>query len=297
MLNLSIGNSAFARGAALIILPLFVSSCGGSSSDPAPEEPPVLPSMIANTANKDLAGCTIGDSCNATVLSGVVTKVDAAGDAEIRFVTITDNLNSTYTYDDGERQLVFDFIDIDIVNSIVYFEGPDGQLALEVLTNEYSGIGGGLAISPDEFFVGVAGNHTDASAIPLDGTADYVGSGFISTGFSGEADVSSTLTVDFGAGSADLVADTFVNSTIVDFDSMESRNMTIDGYTFYGDEVVLLNGINEVDITGANTEAAGAGLFYGPTSGGNPSEFGAIATIYGDDDAVLLVTEGQLVAP
>ena len=293
MLNLSIGNNGFARGAALLILLLFVSSCGGSSSDPAPEEPPVLPSMIGNTANKDLAGCTIGDSCNLTVVSGVVTKVDVATEtAEIRFVTLTDNLDTTYTYDDGERQVVLQVTDV--FGTTVYLEGPDGFAVLDQTSNEYSAISVGGAYEPDQLFVGVLGSHTDTSAIPLDGTADYIGSGFIVTGFV-EADVTSTLTVDFGAGSADLVADTFVNSTIVGFDSMESRNMTIDGYTFYGDEVVLRNGTDEVDITGANTEAAGAGLFYGPTIDGNPSEFGAIATVAGDDDAVILVTEGQLV--
>ena len=82
----------FGRGAALIVLPIFVSSCGGTSNDPIFEAPPVLPSLVQNTANKDLLGCTVGDSCNPSVYSGVVVKADVTnGDAGIRFVTITDN--------------------------------------------------------------------------------------------------------------------------------------------------------------------------------------------------------------
>ncbi len=280
MFSLKSGKSVVARGAALFVVPMVVASCGGSADQ----------NLIRNAPNPSLAGCT--DSCAGVDDSGVIAKIDINSEAiSIRFATITDNEDTTYTYSDGQRVELLDGV-------IGGYEGTD-MIIGEDYTGIYSQLAYGLAVDPDEAFIGVFGRHTDADAIRLTGQAFYLGDALILTGFSGEDEfAASVLDVDFGAKTADLYAYTSELGTIATFDEIQALNMQVDGYSFTGDEMVFLLESENVNVTGANTDSAAAGLFFGTVDGlGNPAEFGAVGVASGDSDQVILIANGGFIPP
>lgn len=287
-------HSRFARTAALFIAPIVLASCGGSSDAP-PDEGPAL---IKNSPPV-VSGCTDSElSCNETVVAGVLAKVHedpATGEIEIRFVTITDNLNGTATYYDGEKSVVFsagagpsgEWIDIDLANSNYYAVDLYGFLG------------------NDDYIEGIVGAQSSASIIPNSGTATYNGGAYILwgdysgiPGANGAEYGTSNLQVDFLNGLADLTIDLDqFDASITDFDQIVSNDMSIDGYTFTGDNAVLLllgNDVTEA-IVGLNSDGAAAGMFFGPANtDGNPEEFGAVSVVGGDDGYVYGVAQGDV---
>lgn len=281
MLKLNTANNVIARATALFIAPMVVASCGGSAEQ----------GLIKNAPNLALAGCT--DSCAGIDESGIVAKIDIdSGKVSIRFATITDNDDSTFTYRDGQRVELLDGVPGG-------YEGTNMLILEEYTSNLYSQFDYGLAAGPDEFFYGVFGRHTDAEAIRVSGDALYFGNAIIATEFSGEDESAvSVLDVDFGAKSADLYAYASLLSEFASFDEIQALNMQIDGYSFTGDEMVFLLESQTVDITGTNSSSATAGMFFGTVDGeGTPVEFGAVGVATGDSNSVILVTTGGLVSP
>jgi hypothetical protein len=273
----------FVRGAALFFVPMVVASCGGSSDQ----------GLIKNSPDAELTGCTTTpESCNEDTVSGVVAKVilDDTGEAVIRFVTITDNGDDTLTYDDGLRTIVFD-INGDGPNGEILAGFPVGDYTLNVVMDQDFGV----------FEDGIVGVHTDADSVPLGGTATYLGEAYIAYGENAIQTITddfgdSTLEVNFGTALADLTIDIDdFEPNITDFDQIVSEGMVIDGYSFTGDEVVLL--LDSADVTGTvlggNLEGASAGMFFGPVNGDlNPEEFGAVTVINGDDGFVYGLAAG-----
>ena len=104
------------------------------------------------------------------------------------------------------------------------------------------------------------------------------------------ADATANLTADFDYDDGDVIT------------RLEAPNMSIDGYSFTGDEVNLYlddgSGEVPVDLTGANSESGSAGLFFGPIDEGFgvPSAFGAVALKEGDDDAIWLSATGDAIS-
>lgn len=271
------------RTAALMTMMLATSACDPLSYD----------GKIANRADPNLEGCTyLLASCNDTTYAGVVAKIEGdpeTGDLSIRFFTLKDNEDTTYTYDDGQSDIVLD-------NSLSGTNAELTEVNLGLLAT--AGITGYTSLTPQQDIYGFFGYQTDASVIRTDGVAVYYGEAVFDTVNSGEGTGISALSVDFGGpGDADLYA-VVTSGTIVSFDEMRALNMTIDGYTFTGDEVVLLLEDSPVDldtITGNDTKTASAGMFFGPVDGdGTPIEYGAVAIISGDDDKVLLLSAGSL---
>lgn len=287
----------FARGAALVILPMLAASCGGGSNAPAPTAPPNYYPAMVKSGPPNVGGCTTTEeSCNSTSLTGVFAKINynpGTEEIEIRFVSINDNGDGTFTYNDGENAFT--------VNE--FGDGPNGEFLSAVFTGAYYSINMFGVVSPDDFVDGILGAQTDASVVPLgeDVMATYSGNSYIAFGdYNSEAVEygSSLLEVDFLNGVADLTIDLDeFDASITEFDQIVSNNMQIDGYTFTGDEAVLLLLGEPVNVTGTNTDSASAGIFYGPVNGdGNPEEFGAVAVVGGDDGYVYGLAEGQ-VAP
>lgn len=286
----------FARGAALIILPMLAASCGGSNA-PAPTAPPnFYPDMI-KSGPPSVSGCTVTEeSCNSESLVGVFAKINynpETEEIEIRFVSVNDNGDETFTYNDGENAFVVDALG----------DGPNGEFLSAVLTGAYYSVNMFGVVSPDDFVDGIVGAPTDASVIPLgeDVLASYSGNSYIAFGdYNTESFEygTSSLEVDFLTGLADLTIDLDeFDNAITEFDQIVSNNMQIDGYTFTGDEALLLLLGEPVNVTGTNTDSASAGIFYGPVNAdGNPEEFGAVAVVGGDDGYVYGLAEGQ-VAP
>lgn len=141
------------------------------------------------------------------------------------------------------------------------------------------------------------------SVIPTSGSATYSGGSYIEYGdFFGSYQSefgTTTLDVNFaGEGTADLNIYLPVDAAnITDFDQIQSMGMTIDGYTFTGDQVILLldsTQVNEFgELTGVNTDGASAGIFFGPVDfNGNPEEFGAVAVVGGDSSYVYGLAAG-----
>ena len=257
---------------------LVLAACGPLSYD----------GELANSPDTGLSGCTVS-SCNDTVLSGVVAKIEGSEgqDLSIRFYTLTDNENGTVTYRDGARTATMNVV------GIGQFEGTNSAFAFSP-TLTYTGVSAG-AFGSDEAVIGMIGFQTDASVIPTSGEATYYGDSTVTTYNSGSGAGDSTLIVDFGAGTADLYANLTDGDVLTSFNEVQSLNMQIDGYSFTGDEVVLLLDSSPVDITGANSQGAGAGIFNGVVDiYGNPVEYGAVAILSGDSDKVLLLSEGEV---
>ncbi len=273
------------RVAALLSSALVVTACDPISYD----------GQVANSADKSLPGCEyLLASCNSTTASGVVAKIvgdPETGELSIRFFTLEDNLDTTYTYDDGQSE-------VDLDSGLT---GPDAQLdtlPTGLLATDF--ISGYTSVSPSEDIVGFVGLHTDASVIRTDGFGVYLGEAFVSSDNSGSGGGISALGVDFGSGTADLFTEV-TSGTIVAFDEMQALNMKIDGYTFTGDEVLLFledAPVSLASVTGDSTNAAAAGMFFGPVDpDGNPIEYGAVAIISGDDDKVILLSAGSVAPP
>lgn len=255
-------NFTLARRVALFVLPMIVASCGGSSDQ----------GLIKNSPDKALAGCTTvaADDCN-TTKSGVAAKLYTnpdTGEISVRFFNLTDNGGGTYTYNDGEDEVV-------VVGATL----PE-EIDFDILAAAWS-------------------VHTDASVVPTSGTATYGGTNasyWTMSGLHGEG--GSTLQVDFAGKTADLFTLYTVGDGIGTVNKINSLNMDIDGYSFTGDEVYLYLDDVPVDLTGPNSEGAGAGLFFGPIDPGLlvPTGFGAIAVLTGDDDAIWTATTGVAVS-
>ena len=276
--------SIFISGAALIILPMLVASCGGggTGSDPGSGTgviPGNDPSLIENSPDPALPGCTTDfASCNLDTTSGAVVQGNDSGSLSIRFYTFKNNLDGTYTYSDGRPGVTLS--EAEFVDWWENFERPEG-IDYDILAYGF-------------------GHHTDASMIPRGGTATYKGGTRVgddvtvpSAGYWTESGLTdegtSILTVDFSTLSVDLELDFGPNGEI---DIIEVKNMSIDGYSFSGDEVTLYKEGIPVDLTGANTEAGSAGLFGGPIDD-VPAWFVAVGVVEGDDDALWFDTDGQ----
>lgn len=282
------------RVATAFILPFIVTGCDPLSDD----------GRIANSANQSLAGCdtlAIG-SCNQEVFSGVIAKFvenEDTGELSIRFVTVTDNGDGTYTYDDGETEIVVEQTGLNT------FEGTTTNASFT--TTDAGLLAAGFAegttdsILEDDLIVGVGGWHTDADAVPTTGTALYEGDASFQLVISGlDATGSSELSVNFGNSTADLYA--YVGAGAIDsFTRLESLDMNISGYTFTSNDIALYDGATEVafeDVTGADSDGAAAGMFFGPVdANGNPIEFGAVAILSGDDDKLIMYTAGDITSP
>ena len=257
---------------------------------------------IANSPNDALAGCKGLLTCNPEgVSSGLVAKLEGnpdTGELVIRFVTLTRNEDGSFTYDDGEDEV--DMVDLggglySSAGSLLTLDealSKSGVL-LTKLDEENSDIDG-------DVLYGFLGYHTDASVITDSATkATYSGTAefeLLASGSSGTG--TSALTVNFNTGDANLTA-VIDFGAITDFDTLVSSNMTVEGYSFTGNEIKLYDGGLEVDlddVVGADTRDAAAGMFFGNVDGdGYPVEYGAVAVVTGDDDKLLVLANGELV--
>ena len=279
--------------AVVFTLPFALGACDPVNND----------GRIANSPNQALAGCGLTAlSCNPEgVSSGLVAKLVGdpdTGELVIRFVTLTKNEDGSFTYDDGEDE-------VDLVDEGGGVYSSTGSL---LTLNEVLSESGALLTKLDsensdidgDVLFGFLGYHTDASEITNSATiATYSGTAefaLLASGLSGTG--TSSLTVNFNAGDAELIA-LIDDGTITGFDKLVSSNMTVEGYSFTGNEISLYDGGLEVDlddVVGADTNDAAAGMFFGNVDGdGYPVEYGAVAVVTGDDDKLLVLADGDLV--
>lgn len=164
-----------------------------------------------------------------------------------------------------------------------------------VIPFEYSYANGGT-----DFGVGgTAGIVTRAGDVPTAGTAQYTGEAFARTTSTNGAedffyrDGISIVDVDFAAGSVDVTMGLFTDisqggtSTIAPIDAISGSGMSIVGASFVGGTwATLKNGVI-VNITGAGTNVAAGGDFYGyDASISAPDEVGGVILMEGSTGRV-----------
>lgn len=280
------------RGAALFFMPMVLASCGGSDQAFVEENPE--PGLIESVISKSKPGCV--DNCEGVVAAGVVARVvlTETGETAIRFATFDGDQNTgDGVFRDGIETVNF--------SDGVGDQGEEGGF-LPVGT--YSGFGtiifedSAVAFVMEDGFFGV---NTDGDVVPVDGIAFYEGTAYIQYGDNVAQLIYddfglSDLTVNFGEGDADLRIELIDNLFIAEFDEIHADNMVIDGYTFTGDAVRLMDddfGDVTADVLGANLDSASAGMFLGPVDeNGNPEEFGAVTVNNGDDGYVYGIAIG-----
>lgn len=121
--------------------------------------------------------------------------------------------------------------------------------------------------------VGFAGILTEASHVPISGTATYTGEsvGIIITtsDFFDLASGVSSIYVDFGASDVDVTlggftaTDALGAAATAPIDTIRITGMTIAGNEFTGGALEALLSSATVDITGANSSTSSEGLFFG----------------------------------
>jgi len=149
-------------------------------------------------------------------------------------------------------------------------------------------------------FTGFAGVITALSDTPIGGNASYTGEVAIDK-FANSATPStvyfnrgtSTVDVDFSAGTANVVLGSFLAYTdgnnipiaaaAAPFDQVKGTGMTISGAQFTGGYWATFQGGNWVDVVGANPTSNSSGTFFGydPTISA-PDEVAGVFVINGD---------------
>ena len=263
---------------------LLLSACGGTTVN----------GKLINSPG-DFSGCgETPETCNSDVLQGVVARIEEdadSGNLTIRFFQMSDNGDSTVTYSDGQKVFTFP----EASNPATATNGT--EIAYEWVM-DYTAIT--AIIFPESnadylsWALGFFGFQTDPNAVATSGEAYYSGEAIAATSSGLGGSGSSTLYADFEGSTAELIA-VLNDGDISDFNVIYAPNMTIDGNTFTGNEVEFYDGLTPVDVTGANTSTASAGMFFGIVDeNGYPAEYGAVLVSTGDNESVLLVAGGAL---
>lgn len=146
--------------------------------------------------------------------------------------------------------------------------------------------------------IGFAGIVTEASHVPISGTATYtgeaVGSIVATSGFYDLASGISSIYVDFGASLIDVTLNGFTATDALGaaatapLDTIQITGMTIAGNSFTGGALEALLSSSTVDITGANTSTSSEGLFFGWDSIGIvPDEVAGVSVTVGNEGKML----------
>lgn len=273
------------RSASSILVLILVGACSDGEAEPwvAPPADHYLPLDSTAIATNDFGG--VGIQTNDSNGNFVVTK--SSGSIEHN----TGALN----YNDGAYNLV----DPDGFSSGLASDGAGGTLS--EITGSYAGVY--QYVMPAIFSykisdvsyttTGFAGITTEAAHVPVSGSAVYNGeaTGNIAAtaGFYDLAGGISTISVDFGAGTAGVILNGFTATddsgtrATAPLDTVQITGMTIAGNTFTGGALVtLLNGTS-VNISGANTTISSQGMFFGWDSAANiPDEVGGVSVVVGD---------------
>lgn len=274
--------------------PLFLlvslGACGDSST-PAWTAPPAgyyqtLDSTAAQS--NDLGGVGI----RSNDANGNLEVVEASG--SLRHDT------GALNYNDG----TYNLIDPDGIGGGIASDGAGGTLSeatgLYAGTYEYvmpvtfSYFASGVAYTTQGF----AGLTTEAAHIPISGSATYngeaTGNVITTSGFYDLASGVSAISVDFGAGTADVTLNGFTATdalgaaTTAPLDTVLITGMSINGSTFTDGALVTLLSSATVNLTGANTTISSEGMFFGWDSIANiPAELAGVSVAVGDDGIML----------
>lgn len=291
----------------------LLSACGGVAARSVdrvfesllPETPPTdddTATSSGDTATSSTGGDTEtpsyetldSDAATTSTLGGVAWRLN-----ESTGVLDLQTVSGTTTHDTGATTVTdgtYTLTDPDGLdeNGVL----TDGEVELETVaavleTYEYVTVyaleytSGGTPYSS----TGVGGVITSASDVPTTGSATYTGAAGASVVTPGQnlvlEDGTSRVSADFAAGEVDVTLD-YSNNLAAPIDMIEVTDMAISGNGFSGGTVAVTNGGTAVTFTGANTETAAQGAFFGFDAAiSAPDEVGGIVYQRGDTGAVL----------
>ncbi len=278
----------------LAISPLFLlalpGGCGGTA-DPAVVTPAPGYYQPLN-----------GTSAQPNNLGGVGIRTnDDNGNIEVSSATgAVEHSTGSLNYNDGTYNLV----DPDGISGGIASDGSGGTLSeatgLYAGTYEYvmpvtfSYMDSGIAYTTQGF----AGIATEARHIPISGSTTYNGeaTGNIVTtsGFYDLASGVSTISVDFGAGTADVTLNGFTatdalgGDTTAPLDTVLITAMSINGNAFSGGALATMLSSSVVNLTGSNTTISSEGQFFGWDEIATiPDEVAGVSVAVGDDGIML----------
>ena len=258
------------------------SSTGGDTETPSYE---TLDSDAATTSTLGGVALRLNESTGVLDLqtvSGTTTHDTGATTVTDGTYTLTDpdGLDENGVLTDGE-------VELETVAAVL-----ETYEYVTVYTLEYTS--GGTPYSS----TGVGGVITSASDVPTTGSATYTGAAGASVVTPGQNLVlggTSRVSADFAAGTVDATMTGFTatdfetgNAATAPIDMIAVTDMAISGNGFSGGTVAVTNGGTAVTFTGANTETAAQGAFFGFDAAiSAPDEVGGIVYQRGDTGAVL----------
>ncbi len=263
----------------------FISGCGApDGNQPGNDTPPSSYEALDSTAS---VTSTFGGTGLKLSISGGASLVALNGSLthDTKAITVSDGtytlvgvLNGTGGVSDGNRQLQLttDINGYQYAQSFYLFYTSGGTV--------------------DSAVAGVGGVVTHPSHVPTSGNGTYVGVAMGAIGKDGRVieltNGYSTVEVDFGAGTADVMLTGFtpefdIGSKISSpLDTIAVNGMNISGNAFSGGTFITTKDGTVVNITGANTDTFAGGNFYGIDNNGIPDEVGGIILSTGDAGSV-----------
>ena len=285
-----VGGIVYQRGDTGAVVGTFVADSGGTAPPPTDDDTAPPPTDGTETPSYETLD---SDAATTSTLGGVALRLN-----ESTGVLDLQTVSGTTTHDTGATTVTdgtYTLTDPDGLdeNGVL----TDGEVELETVaavleTYEYVTVynldytSGGTPYSS----TGVGGVITSASDVPTTGSATYTGAAGASVVTPGQNLVlggTSRVSADFAAGEVDVTLD-YSNNLAAPIDMIEVTDMAISGNGFSGGTVAVTNGGTAVTFTGANTETAAQGAFFGFDAAiSAPDEVGGIVYQRGDTGAVL----------
>lgn len=300
-------NTNYARCAALAVLPLVLTGCGGGAGVGGPADGAALGVAPPAAGCVDAAGCKYGATSTHLAGVGVLTTRNLSLEVTDRSVSYAsvdlDVPGNSIAYSDAKASTVGDVAvgDISDPNSTLIAQDVTGSTVGTTIVGpqlvgpgyEYDFVtpvqsNNVVSTTPYEL-QGYVGLVTDVSAVPATGVATYSGTAnggldtgeLLPEGLLGSAE----LAVDFGAGTVDLTADFSMATNGADLVTV--TGMTIDGNTFSGGELAVM----EYDAIPAEDNATLSNVL------GNDVTHQSTGIFFGIDESLALEGGGTTTGP
>lgn len=254
---------------------------------------------------------TSSTAASTSTLGGSVVKISFASAVSGADWSVS-AVSGSITHDTGRIELndgTFLFVDADGADAFDEYDNGSGATGNipATFTGTYQYVMPytlSYAVSTTTYVTsGIAGMVTATTDMPSGGSASYAGEANVivrpltaagaNFGFTGGT---STVAVDFAAGTANVTLASFANitdaagavtPTAAPFDTVQGNGLVISGAQFTGGNWVTVKGGVVVNITGANATAISSGTFFGyDPSISAPDEVGGVFVIEGGSAVV-----------